>query len=45
MNFYEEKMPDDIIRSIKYARISSREEQKYIPKFLGFTRNGMIAQL
>jgi hypothetical protein len=45
MNFYKEKLPDDIIRCIKYARISSREEQKYLPKFLGFIRNGMAAQL
>jgi hypothetical protein len=44
-DFYAEQIPDDIMRCIKYTRLSSRDDFKYLPKFLGFNRNGMMAEL
>jgi hypothetical protein len=44
-DFYSEQIPDDIMRCIKCTRLSSRFYHNYLPKFIDFTRNGMMAQL
>ena len=44
-NFYQEDIPSDILKCIRYTKMNNPENQAFIPQFRDMTRKDMQVQL